>query len=341
MTPFFSQQFVYFVPKVFQQCGSVFKPIRPDSVHPVPVVKRTAALTTGPARLPDGMSVVKSNQAAAIRPCAALTSTSQPMRPIRSRRYSAGLRTEPSIGPLYRPRVPGRRDPAALRRRHLDLAFPRSQGYHILITMYRLSTGELQRGAYLEDMLEPYMAWQHTIYLGPPVITHDGDTLKISREGSWGPMKAALSLLLTLWLVAWAFAEYRVGRSVLFNIPEPHKGPPALFGVDMAVVLVVWRLGALRAWHRMVFLEREIVSVDSRELRVSRKWADNWKTQCYPLAGISNVRTRRYGLWGRYEYRLGFDFRGKSRKLQPASDEPENLTMLDALQEHLVRQQVQ
>jgi hypothetical protein len=28
----------------------------------VPVVKRTPAFATGPARLPDGMSVVKSNQ---------------------------------------------------------------------------------------------------------------------------------------------------------------------------------------------------------------------------------------------------------------------------------------
>jgi hypothetical protein len=185
------------------------------------------------------------------------------------------------------------------------------------------------------------MEWQHTIHLGPPAITHDGDTLKISREATWGPTKAAICLFLSLWLVAWAFAEYQGGRSVLFNIPEPHKGPPGIFGW---IWLLFWSFGgweALRAWNRMVFLDREIVSVDSRELRVSCKWAEDWKTQCYPLAGISKVRTRRRGLWGSYEYRLGFDFRGKSRTLQPTGDEPEHLTMLDALQEHLARQQVQ
>jgi hypothetical protein len=185
------------------------------------------------------------------------------------------------------------------------------------------------------------MEWQHAFYLGPPEITHDGDTLKISREASWGPMKAAMCLFLTVWLVAWAFAEYQGGRWVLFNIPDPHKGRPGIFGW---IWLSFWScsgLAMLTSWKRMVFLDREIVSADSRELRVSYKWATEWKTQCYELAGISNVRTRRYGLWGRYEYRLGFDFLGKSRKLQPASDEPEHLAMMDAIQEHLARQQVQ
>jgi len=182
----------------------------------------------------------------------------------------------------------------------------------------------------------------YAMWLDPPVITREGDTLKISREAHWGPKKAATCLYLSLWLVAWAFAEFRVGRSVLLGIPEPHKAPPGLFGWIWLLLWTCAGLITLRSWHRMVFLEGEEISVDTREFRVFRNWAGgDSKARCYPVADVSNLRSRHRGLFGRYVYSIGFDFRGKSIWFEPCEDEPEQLTMLDALQEHLSRQQVQ
>ena len=67
MTPFSLKSPVHLGPKVLKQCGRVFEPIRPNSLHPVLVVKRASALAAGPAAIPGRMSVVKSNQPAAVR----------------------------------------------------------------------------------------------------------------------------------------------------------------------------------------------------------------------------------------------------------------------------------
>jgi hypothetical protein len=182
------------------------------------------------------------------------------------------------------------------------------------------------------------MEWQ--FYLGPPVITHDGDTLKISRGARWGIEKRSMCLFLSVWLPFWSVFEYHLVRSLLFNIPEPHKGQPGPF---VWISLLIWSYGGLAAlwtWSRMIFLGGEEISIGPGELVISRKWANNWKARCYPLAGISNLRRgRRWPEFGCYSIR--FDCQGRRVWLQPTSEEPEHLAMLNALQEHLARQQVQ
>ena len=54
-------------------------------------------------------------------------------------RLPGELRIEPSTGPSNRPRIPGRRDPAAPHLRRPDLALSLSQGYQLLITNARFS----------------------------------------------------------------------------------------------------------------------------------------------------------------------------------------------------------
>jgi hypothetical protein len=172
------------------------------------------------------------------------------------------------------------------------------------------------------------------IWLDPPVISRDGDTLKIMRNVTWGVGRQATCLFMSAWLTAWAYAEYRVGKSVLFNIPDGHKGPPGLFGW---IWLLFWSYAGLihlSYWSRMVFLGGEEISIDSRELRVSHKWADNWKPHCYPLSELSNPCTgRRWPAFVRYSIR--FDFPGGRIWLEPNREEPDHWMILNALQEHL------
>src|ERR1035441_2529981 len=82
------QEFVHLGPKVLQERGRIFEPIRPNRLQAVPVVKRTPALATGPRRLPDGMGVVKSDQPAAAR-TVQRQRVVQPMRPAGRGNYPA------------------------------------------------------------------------------------------------------------------------------------------------------------------------------------------------------------------------------------------------------------
>jgi hypothetical protein len=89
-----SQEFVHLGPKVLEQRSRVFEPIRPDGLQPMLVIKRASALATRPARLRDRMSVVKSNQAAAVGTvqCQRIL---QPMRPLGCRSYTVDGKPNP------------------------------------------------------------------------------------------------------------------------------------------------------------------------------------------------------------------------------------------------------
>jgi len=86
----------------------------------------------------------------------------------------------------------------------------------------------------------------------------------------------------------------------------------------------------------MVFLDGEVISVDSQELRIARMWAGNWKTHRYPLHEISNLRTGRPWWGGGLLYWIRFDYQGKSVWAEPTREEPEHLTMLDSLREYVI-----
>jgi hypothetical protein len=67
------------------------------------------------------------------------------------------------------------------------------------------------------------------MWLDAPVISRDGDTLNIVRGKHWGLDNSAECLFWVIWLAFWSAAELHMGRSVLFDIPDPQKGPPEPF----------------------------------------------------------------------------------------------------------------
>jgi hypothetical protein len=176
--------------------------------------------------------------------------------------------------------------------------------------------------------------------LDSPVISRDGDTLKITRGTHWGMEKSAYCLFLSVWIAFWSIAEYRAGKSLLFGIPDV-KVPPGFFSWFWLVGWSCFGVLAISSWFRTVFLEGEVISVDSRGLQISRLWNGKWLTRSYPRHEIENLR--RKSRWFRFGmlYGVQFQHQGKWVFLEPTGDEEEYLAMLAALQEHLTRQQVQ
>jgi hypothetical protein len=174
------------------------------------------------------------------------------------------------------------------------------------------------------------------MWLDPPVISRDGGTLNIVRAAHWDAAEWALCAALGAWLVGWTLIGY---PAALLNISEPIIGRPDAGGV------LVWLLGGLMVAAfllRLISFGGETVSVGSRELRISRKWAGRWRTHRYPRPAAADVVTMTRQIKGGHRHWVGFDYQGKRIWTHATNEEFEVHMMLESLQEHLnARQKVQ
>lgn len=161
------------------------------------------------------------------------------------------------------------------------------------------------------------------MWLDPPVITSDGETLRIVREHYWDFMEWAICIVLLVWL--------SVSALVIHAAPGtkwPQAAPFLIIGLVLAGCLV-----------SLALFGGETISLDSRELRIGRKWAGCWSVRRYPIPQEVFTASRR--VKRSMQHYIGFQCAHKALWIHPSTEEWVVEIMLEALQEHLARQRVQ